>query len=101
MSEKRFSVRLRSECDGAVYSFFDGDKPINVDMIVDKLNEQQSFISQLKELNDDKGKKIISLIRTNKTLKEENEQLRKELDNFKPVIFQDVRKGTVILYSKD
>ena len=33
-------------------------------------------------------------------LYEENEQLRKELDNFKPVMFQDVRKGTVILYSK-
>lgn len=33
-------------------------------------------------------------------LVEENEQLRKELDNFKPVIFQDMQKGTVILYSK-
>lgn len=33
-------------------------------------------------------------------LKEENEQLRKELDNFKPVMFQDMRKGTIILYSK-
>ena len=36
-----------------------------------------------------------------KQLKEENKELRKELDNFKPVMFQDVRKGTVILYSKD
>lgn len=35
-----------------------------------------------------------------KQLKEENKELRKELDNFKPVMFQDVRKGTVILYSK-
>ena len=34
------------------------------------------------------------------SLSEENEQLRKELDTFKPVMFQDVRKGTVILYSK-
>lgn len=33
-------------------------------------------------------------------LAEENEQLRKELDYFKPVMFQDMRKGTVILYSK-
>lgn len=33
-------------------------------------------------------------------LSEENEQLQKELDNFKPVMFQDMRKGTVILYSK-
>lgn len=33
-------------------------------------------------------------------LEKENEKLRKELDNFKQVMFQDVRKGTVILYSK-
>lgn len=31
---------------------------------------------------------------------EENKQLRKELNSFKPVMFQDMRKGTVILYSK-
>ena len=40
--------------------------------VVDTLNEQQSIITKLKELNDDKGKRIISLIRINKTLKEEN-----------------------------
>ena len=47
MTEKRFSVRLRSECDGVVYSFFDGDKLLDVDMIVDLLNEQQATIEQL------------------------------------------------------
>ena len=47
MTEKRFSVRLRSECDGVVYSFFDGDKPLDVEMIVDLLNEQQSTIERL------------------------------------------------------
>lgn len=52
MSEKRFSVRLRRECDGVVYSFFDGDKLLDVDMIVDVLNEQQDTISQLKEENE-------------------------------------------------
>lgn len=35
-----------------------------------------------------------------KRLNKENEQLKKELDSFNPVVFQDVRKGTVILYSK-
>ena len=34
------------------------------------------------------------------SLKEENEQLRKELDSFHPVMFQDMRYGTVTLYSK-
>ena len=33
-------------------------------------------------------------------LSEENEKLKKELDSFKPVVFQDIRKGTIILYSK-
>lgn len=33
------------------------------------------------------------------SLANENEQLRGELDNFRPVIFQDIQ-GTVILYSK-
>ena len=35
-----------------------------------------------------------------KLLKNENEQLRKELNCFKPVMFQDMRKGTVLLYQK-
>ena len=49
MIEERFSVRLRSECDGVVYSFFDGDKPLDVEMIVDLLNEQQATITALKK----------------------------------------------------
>ena len=35
---------------------------------------------RLQELNDDKGKRIISLIRTNKTLKEENRELRQSVE---------------------
>lgn len=45
--------------------------------LCNRLNEQQDIITKLKELNDDKGKRIISLIRIIKTLKEENEQLKK------------------------
>ena len=52
MTEKRFSVRLRSECDGVVYSFFDGDKPLDVEMIVDLLNEQQATIEHLTKSRD-------------------------------------------------
>lgn len=33
-------------------------------------------------------------------IREENERLQKELDNFKPIIFKNMQKGTVILYSK-
>ena len=52
MSEKRFSVRLRSECDEVIYSFFDGDKPLDVDMIVDLLNEQQATIEMYQRRED-------------------------------------------------
>lgn len=48
----------------------------DAEYVCQRLNEQQSIITKLKELNDDKGKRIISLIRINKTLKKENEQLR-------------------------
>lgn len=33
-------------------------------------------------------------------LSEENERLQQELDSFHPVMFQDMRRGTVTLYSK-
>ena len=45
-----------------------------------EIDEQQATFIRLKELNDNKGKKIISLIRTNKTLKEENEMLNRQKD---------------------
>lgn len=48
-------------------------------VICELLNEKESIISALKE---------------------ENEQLQKELDNFKPIIFKNMQKGTIILYFK-
>ena len=58
-----------------------------------RLNEQQAIIRR-----DETS--IKTMMSNMKKLEEENEQLRKELNDFKPVMFQDVRKGTVILYSK-
>ena len=82
------------------------------------LNEQQELIEELK-VSDEMGweraehfeKKCPKELHNKKMyikrleykvqkFKEENEQLRKELNAFKPVMFQDMRKGTVILYSK-
>ena len=74
MCEKRFSVRLRSECDGVVYSFFDGDKPLDVEMIVDLLNEQQATIRKLQDLC---GKSDGE----NMKLRIENKRLQKELND--------------------
>ena len=58
-----------------------------------RLNKQQDTIFKLQDLC---GKSDGE----NAKLRIENRELRKELDNFKPVMFQDVRKGTVTLYSK-
>lgn len=45
----------------------------------EKIREQQSTITELNK---------------------QNKQLQKELNDFKPVMFQDMLKGTIILYSK-
>lgn len=74
--------------------------------IVDLLNEQQARIKELEEENDILEQKLQTRYIVNKQyeekerLKKENEQLRRELDGFHPVMFQDMRKGTVVLYSK-
>ena len=56
------------------------DSAVDFFGLIRLLNEQQSTITKLKELNGDKGKRIISLIRTNKTLKEENRELRQSVE---------------------
>ena len=90
MSEKRFEKWNDNSCkvkDNQEDTF------LNWEDVVDKLNEQQDTIGEQKIAIDE-------LITDYKKLEKENEQLRKELDNFRPVMFQDMRKGTVILYSK-
>ena len=76
MSEKRFTFEPVSPNYAMIH---DNGEPMDTEEVVDLLNV----------LSDE-----------NRRFKEENEQLKKELDNFKPVMFQDRRKGTVILYSK-
>ena len=79
MSEKRFKVLSGGfDEEGNPLYRIDTTDMIGDYEICKKVIEQQATITKLKELNDDKGKRIISLIRTNKTLKEENEQLQKE-----------------------
>ena len=90
MSE-RFSVRLRSECDEVIYSFFDGDKPLDMDMIVGLLNEQQATInrlqSDLKDYNeikenwDDMVELATKTSLRNVELDEQIGQLRQELND--------------------
>lgn len=62
-------------------------KYLYLDEVIDLLNEQQDTITE----QDEKIKEV----------KTENEQLQRELDCFHPVMFQDMRKGTVVLYLKE
>lgn len=75
MSENRFWFVIDKGKLEYVQDNVTGEK-ITVSELEDLLNEQQTEITELKELNDDKGKRIISLIRINKTLKEENKKLK-------------------------
>lgn len=52
--------------------------------------------------DNEKDERMTALEVTKKLneLSEENERLRQELDSFHPVMFQDMRRGTVTLYSK-
>lgn len=92
---------------------------ITVSELEDLLNEQAEKIKEIETENEqlrqfiNKGrrlsvKELMNNINENELLKKkikeietENEQLRRELDCFHPVMFQDMRKGTVVLYLKE
>lgn len=96
MMSKRFQKTRIVDKWGGIYDS-ETDKVLSVNDVEHKLNEQQTIIQHLTIEKHQADKRLQTIIAD---LKEENEKLRKELDNFKPVMFQDVRKGTVILYSK-
>lgn len=61
---------------------------------------RKEYSKNIVNLLNSLAEQLLKTEKQNKGLKEENEQLRKELDSFKPVMFQDMRKGTITLYSK-
>lgn len=67
------------------------------------LNENVQLKSELSKLNilyKAKCKTEERLLEMGKEVERENEKLKEELEMFKPVMFQNMRKGTVILYRK-
>ena len=88
MTEKRFVIDEEGISDNKTDKWYCWKEEVVV-----LLNEQQDQIHR-DELS------IKTMLTNMEKLEKENEQLRKELDAFKPIMFQDVRKGTVILYSK-
>jgi len=64
-----------------------------IDALKYELKEERKAFERL-------HKKHLELLKQQGELEKENEELKKELDSFNPVVFNDVCKGTVILYSK-
>ena len=104
MNEKRFRVN-----DLVKYSYSDigeyidenhTDRPLRNDEVCDLLNELSDENRQLKQQIEIEKKWQLEKDKYYVKIKEENEQLRKELDSFNPVMFNDMQKGTIILYSK-
>lgn len=81
------------------------------DYEIDEINTGERMTENKRFTNTDNGfivdykseQKVLNLYDVVDVLNElhdENEQLKQELNAFKPVVFQDTRKGTVILYGK-
>lgn len=78
MAEKQYSLVYHADKGGA----FIKNNETGTEWYHDSRASLLEIVNELNELTD------------------ENEQLKKELNAFKPVMFQDMRKGTVILYQK-
>ena len=61
---------------------------------MEKLEEENEQLKQEHKIAIDE------MITDYKNLEKENEQLQKELDSFRPVLFHDMRIGTITLYTK-
>lgn len=68
--------------------------------VVNLLNEQQSIIRKDEISIETMMSNMEKLEKENELLRKENKELQKELDSFRPVLFHDMRIGTITLYSK-
>lgn len=99
MNEKRFTDISCSETGHIGVTDCGIDKEFTND-------EFEDFLNELNDENDILKQQLQTKYIVNKQyeelqrLKKENERLRKKLDSFHPVMFQDMRKGTVVLYCK-
>lgn len=121
MNEERFVIISTNEFEGRIYDKFD-DEFLNLEQILDLLNDYEKNILILTMMDLPEMENMLikqsSIIRKDEIaietmmsnmekLEKENEQLRKEnkelqieLDSFRPVLFHDMRIGTITLYSK-
>lgn len=65
---------------------------------LEKENEQlRQFINKGRRLS---VKELMDNMNENELLRKENKELQTELDSFRPVLFHDMQRGTITLYTK-
>lgn len=121
MNEERSVIIPTNEFEGRIYDRFD-DEFLNLEQILDLLNDYEKNILILTMMDLSEMENMLikqsSIIRKdeiaiktmmsnmeklekeNEQLRKENKQLQTELDSFRPVLFYDMRIGTITLYTK-
>lgn len=118
MSDERFVMISNDEFEERICDRRNNNELLNLEQILDLLNGYEiMLINSNSELHDTirdlKEELKMEQYFTSKWQKEsemlanegiqllkENEQLQKELNKFKPVVFQDMKRGTIMLYTK-
>ena len=88
--------------DGELFAIV--DVRMQAKKIAHRLNEQDNEIQRCKLAYNQLTSYVdanFDEYMTQKKLNERIQELETELNAFKPVVFQDMRKGTILLYAKD
>lgn len=80
--------------------FINKGRRLSVKELMDNMNENKLLRKENEQLKQEHKIAIDEMITDYKNLEKENKELQTELDSFRPVLFHDMRIGTITLYSK-
>lgn len=107
MNEERYAygyevpLNVPTQSVPVITDTLNGKHYYSLRQVVELLNEQQSIIHKDEISIETMMSNMEKLEKENEQLRKENKELQTELDNFRPVLFHDMRIGTITLYSKD